>query len=145
MVLLLIVPQISMAALINNMQGCQGLIEHLDKKLAATSSKYGKSEVAKARSGLAGYNRYIQGEIITPGLLKFNAGDKAKAEAMQEQVDAYKQTVVNQYDQAYPQNRLFMDHAVALNECTKQAVPSGQALADLKETMTLMLAFARSN
>jgi len=123
----------SMAArLINDMQSCQALIGFIDSKLDASPAKYSDDAIAKVRKGLHGYNQYIQTEIVTPGLLKFNGGNKAKASAMQKQVDGYKQSVLKAYEKRYPQNSLLMDHAVALNNCAKKAVPKGQALADLK-------------
>tara|TARA_R110001599_G_scaffold26935_14_gene95029 strand:- start:8676 stop:9131 length:456 start_codon:yes stop_codon:yes gene_type:complete len=143
MALLFLIPQLSMAALINEMQTCQGLIEHIDKKLDETGSKYDKGAVKKIRNGLEGYNQYIQRDIVTPGLLKYSGGDQSKAKAMQEQVDAYKKTVAKRYDLTYPQNEIFMNHAMAVNECAKQAVPSGQELEDLKEALNLMVEFAQ--
>ena len=65
------------------MQSCQGLIDFLDNKLASAPEKYAKSDVDNVRKGLEGYNQYIQSDIVTPGLLKFNGGDATKADAMQ--------------------------------------------------------------
>jgi len=118
--------------LINDMQSCQALIKFIDSKLDVSPAGYSKSAIAKVRKGLHGYNQYIQTEIITPGLLKFNGGDKTKASDMQKQVNGYKQSVLKAYETRYPQNSLLMDHAVALNNCAKKAVPKGRALADLK-------------
>jgi len=86
-------PSIIDGGVINEMQTCQGLIEHIDKKLDETGSKYDKGAVKKVRNGLEGYNQYIQRDIVTPGLLKYSGGDQSKAKSMQEQVDAYKKTV----------------------------------------------------
>jgi len=146
MALLLLIPQLSMAAgLINDMQSCQGLIEFIDKKLDSAPSKYEKSHVKKVRKGLEGYNQYIQREIVWPGLLQFNGGDKTKANDMQKQIEAYKQTLVKQLDARYPQNRLFTDQAIAVNNCAKKAVPSGQELEGLKEALTIMVELAKMN
>ncbi|KLN59236.1 hypothetical protein WH96_18680 [Kiloniella spongiae] len=127
---------------INNMQGCQALIDFIDAKLEQAS--YGSSDIAKVRDGLDVYNSYIQNEIITPGLLKFSNGDQGKASKLQEQVDVYKHTVVNAYNQKYPQNRIFMDHVVALNNCTQQAIPQGADLQTLKSSMETMITLAQS-
>jgi hypothetical protein len=62
---------------------------------------------------------------------------------MQEQVDAYKKTVAKRYDLTYPQNEIFINHAMAVNECATQAVHSGQELEDLKEALNLMVEFAQ--
>ena len=130
------------ANLINDMQGCQALIEHVDSLLDDAPKTYPKSDVKNVRKGLAVYNDYIQDEIVTPGLLKFNAGDKDKAKDMQDQVDAYKATVVNAYDGKY-KGKLYTDHAIAINECAKKAVPAGDSLEALKIALTTMLALAK--
>lgn len=144
MALLFIVPQLSMAAgLINDMQSCQGLIDFVDNKLDSAPAKYAKEDVKKVRRGLKGYNQYIQREIVSPGLLQFNGGDQAKATGMQKQVDAYKQTLVKQFKVRYPQNRLFTDQAIAINNCAKKAVPTGQELEGLKEALNIMIELAK--
>lgn len=145
-VLLCVASPFSVAAgLINQMQSCQGLIDFLDAKLESAPAKYALSDVAKVRKGLAGYNQYIQNEIVTPGLLQFNGGDQTKANVMQQQVDAYKQTLVKQLQARYPQNRLFTDHAVAVNDCAKKAVPQGAALDDLRDALNIMVTLAKMN
>jgi len=121
--------------LINDMQSCQALIEFIGSKLDASPAGYSESAMGKVRKGLNGYNQYIQTEIVTPGLLKFNGGDKTKASDMQKQVDDYKQSVLKAYETRYPKNTLLMDHAIALNNCAKKAVPKGQALDNLKAAL----------
>ena len=82
--LLLIFSKSPMAAgLINDMQSCQALINFVDNKLDSVPSNYDKGDVKKVRTGLESYNQYIQREIVSPGLLQFNNGDKAKANQMQ--------------------------------------------------------------
>ncbi len=130
---------------INEMQGCQGLIDFVNAKLVSTSAKYPASDVKNIRVGLKQYNDYIQQEIVTPGLIKFNGGDQVKANAMQKQVDAYKLTLVKGLNVRYPQNRLFTDHAIQVNNCAKKAVPSGQALENLKVALTTMVKLAKMN
>jgi len=133
---------VSSASLVNDMQTCQGLLAFMDKKLRASEGIYPAKDVKTVQQGLASYDRFIQNEIVSPGLLKFNAGNQAKADNMQQQVDAFKQSVVADLEKRYPKNRLFMDHVVALNNCTKKAVPSGPGLDQLKltfDTLTTML------
>lgn len=130
---------------INDMQGCQGLLDFVDGKLSSAPSKYPVSDVKAIRLGLKQYNNYIQKEIVSPGLIKFNGGDLSKANAMQKQVDAYKLTLVNAYNTRYHQNRLFIDHAVAVNNCAKKAVPSGLALENLKFALQTMIKLAKMN
>ncbi|MGB1311980.1 MAG: hypothetical protein ACPG47_12250, partial [Leucothrix sp.] len=109
----------SFAALINEMQGCQGYMDFIETKLVAGSKKYPAAEVQKVRKGLSGYDRFIQTSIVSPGLLKFSNGDKAKADQLQTQVDAYRKNIVTRLQKRYPQNRLFADHALSLNNCAK--------------------------
>jgi len=130
---------------INDMQTCQGLLDFIDTKLNSAPAKYPAADVAKVKKGLKGYNQYIQAKIVTPGLLKFNGGDRTKANAMQKQVDAYKLSLVKGYQQRYPQNRLFTDHAIGVNNCAKKAVPAGQALTDLKIALNTMVNLAKMN
>ena len=96
------------------MQTCQGHIIFVGTKLDAGAAKYPTADVTKVREGLAGYDQYIQAKIVSPGLLKFAGGDKAKA-----------------------------DHALSINECAKQAAPAGQALEDLKVALHTMLKLAK--
>ena len=128
---------------INDMQGCQALINFLNTKLEQTS--YDSSDVAKVQDGLNAYDSYIQNEIVTPGLLKFSNGDQGKASKLQEQVDAYKSQVVAGYNKRYPQNRLFMDHVLALDKCAQQAVPQGADLQALKTSMETMVAILKAS
>lgn len=130
-------------ASINDMQGCQALIEFVENKLDPKPDNYSEQEVVTVLKGLNAYDEYIQKEIVSPGLLQFNGNDQAKADAMQKQVDAYKAQLVKAYDKRYPQPKLFTDQAVALNECAKKAVPSGEALEDLKASLQMIIALAR--
>lgn len=141
---LLMFTKASMAAgLINDMQSCQGLIDFVNTKLDSAPAHYDEADVKTVRTGLNAYNNYIQQEIVSPGLLKFNGGNQAKADQMQKQVDTYKHSLVKQYQKRYPQDRLFMDHAIALNNCTKKAVPSGQALEKLKKSMNTIVKLSK--
>lgn len=130
---------------INDMQGCQAILNFIDGKLDPAPAKYNAADVKIVRSGLSAYNAYIQKEIVTPGLLKFNGGDKAKAKTMQAQVDAYKASVVQGYNARYPQDRLFMDHAISVNDCAKQAVPAGADLQALKDALGKMVELSKLN
>lgn len=127
---------------INEMQGCQAIIDFVEAKLQ-TTPQYDKADIDTVLKGLGIYDRFIQDTIVTPGLLEFNGGDKAKADAMQKQVDAYKAQVKTAYDKRYPQARLFTDHAVAVNECAKKVVPEGADLEALKQAVMKMVELAK--
>ena len=128
---------------INDMQGCQAVIDFMDAKIISASAKYDAANIDAARKGLKTYNSYIQNEIVTPGLLEYNGGDATKAKAMQAQVDTYKASVTAGLNSKFPQQRLFMDHVVALNNCAKQAVPAGTDLETLKAGMNAMVTMAK--
>lgn len=131
------------AGLINDMQSCQGLIDFVNTKLDAAPASYDDADIKTVRSGLNAYNAYIQQEIVSPGLLKFNGGNQAKAEQMQKQVDTYKQSLVTQYQKRYPQNRLFTDFAMGLNNCAKKAVPAGGDLEKLKQALHTIIKLSK--
>ena len=128
---------------INDMQGCQAVIDFVDAKLASAPPQYEAADVKAARKGLKAYNSYIQNDIVSPGLLEFNGGDASKAKAMQTQVDSYKASITAALNSKFPQQRLFMDHVVALNNCAKQAVPKGTDLDALKAGMNAMVTMAK--
>lgn len=128
---------------LNDMQSCQGLLDFIDKKLEKAPSKYPSSDIKLIKDGLNKYNKYIQNEIITPGLANFNKGDYSKAKLMQKQVDAYKANLVKAYSKKYPQNRLYSDYAIAVNNCAKLAVPKGKALEKLKASLHTIIKLAK--
>jgi len=140
--LLLISPAITSAASINDMQTCQATLNFVVSRLAAPPENYAAAEVATIKQGLTSYDDYIQREIITPGLLKFNNNDAARASAMQEQVDAYKAKVVESYAKRYPHNQLLTDYAIAINNCTKQAMPEGAEMDALKQALLMIVKLA---
>lgn len=144
--LLLMTSQSSMAAgLINEMQMCQALISFVEKKLNPAPQNYDKNDVNNVLKGLAAYDQYIQRDIITPGLLQFSKGNAAKAKQLQQQINDYKKTVVKQLEARYQAKRLFTDQAVAMNNCTKKAVPKGQDLESLKVALKTMVKLAQTN
>lgn len=128
---------------INNMQTCQGVIDFVEYKLDSAPDKYPQEDLNAVRLGLGGYDNFIQQEIVTPGLLKFNGGDAAKAKAMQKQVDEYKATIVGGLKKQYKDTRFYTDFAVAINDCAKQSVPAGQALENLKVAINTLVKLAK--
>ncbi len=137
---LFMAPQLSMATpSINDMQSCQGLLDFIDSRLDSVASQYEAADVKSVKAGLKGYNQYIQREIVSPGLLKFNGGDANKSAQMQKQIDNYKASVVVNFKKRYSENKLFADQVVALNDCTKKSVPSGQELEGLKQAFATMM------
>jgi len=130
---------------INDMQSCQGVLDFVESQLDSVGSKYSSDDISTIREGVMAYDDYIQKTIVTPGLLEFNGGDSGKAAAMQKQVDAYKLTLVNGFKAKYPENRLYTDQAVAINNCAQKAVPSGDDLESLKAALNKIVELAKLN
>lgn len=131
--------------MINEMQSCQGLLDFVSTRLDSAAAKYTPADVRAVRLGLEQYDDYIQSEIVTPGLIKFNKGDSVKATAMQKQVDVYKTTIVASLSARGPENRLYTDQAIAINDCAMKAVPSGRALENLKMALHKIIELAKLN
>jgi len=139
LMLLAIAPAIAKPSL-NEMQTCQGLLEFITQMLTPTPAHYTPADIETVRQGLMAYNDYIQTEIITPGLLHYSEGDVDKANALQPQIDVFKESVIVALKNRYPGSHLVTDQVVAVNNCTKMAVPAGDKLAQLKDALTTMLA-----
>ncbi len=130
---------------VNEMQTCQGMLEFVEAKLADAPANYPAQDVAKVRDGLKRYNSYIQNRIVTPGLTSFTGGDTRQAALLQQQIDAYKSAIAERLQSRYQQNRLVTDHAIAINECAKKAVPEGDDLDGLRDAVVTMVKLARLN
>ena len=137
--------QPALSALINEMQACQGLLIYIDNKLNTAPPEYPSDKVMKVRKGLKQYNEYSQDQIVAPGLLQFNAGDAAKAKAMQLQVDTYKTSILKGMQARDSSSKITSNHAISINNCAKKAVPSGQALENLKFAINTLIELAQLN
>lgn len=129
---------------INDVQTCQAQLDFVDAKLASIS-KYDKTKVKTVRSGLQAYNAFLQSEHITPGLSAYTGGDAAKNKDFQDQIDAYKATVVAGLNKRYPQPRVFMDHAVAINNCYSSAPMDAAGTAMMTEALQTFVELAKEN
>ncbi|WP_299772404.1 hypothetical protein [uncultured Pseudoteredinibacter sp.] len=136
---LMLVQVASARATISDMQSCQGLIDFLQIRVNSTSNRFQKTDINTILTGLEVYDRYIQNHIVTPGLLSFNQGDESKAETMQDKVDEYKKSLVKGYQQRFPENKLYMDFAVSLNNCAQKAVPQGAELEAFKSSILTLV------
>ncbi len=130
---------------VNEMQACQGMLDFVQARLAAAPANYPADDVAKVRDGLKRYNTYIQNDIVTPGLTSYSGGNTEQVALLQQQVDAYKSAIADRLKAQYKQNRLVTDHAIAVNECAKKAVPAGEDLEALREAVVTMVKLARMN
>lgn len=130
---------------INDMQGCQAVIDFVEQKMADTHSVYRSEDIDIVLKGVQAYNNYIQNDIVTPGLLKYAEGNTAKAEGLQQQVDIYKKGLVANLDKKFTGNRIYSDVAISLNNCAKMSVPSGSALEDLKASLLKIIELSKSH
>ncbi|WP_409432762.1 hypothetical protein ACJ3XI_11220 [Litorimonas sp. RW-G-Af-16] len=107
---------------VNDMSGCVATLDYVTAKLQSLpKSKYDKADRAALLDALTQYRAFIQDEHITPGLLEFNGGDQAKADAMQQQVTDYQNQVVASHDAKFKGERLYTDHAVMIDGCYTKA------------------------
>lgn len=125
------------------MQGCQAINQFVIDKFERGDFPNSDGKADTVVNGLKIYNKYIQQQIITPGLLKFSGGDTAKADAMQKQVDQYKVRLALSHEKTYPTNIVVHDILYAINDCTKKAVPKGKELEALKASMTILIGLAK--
>ena len=130
------------ANLINDMQGCQAINQFVIDKFERGDFPNSDGKADTVVNGLKMYNQYIQQEIITPGLLKFNGGDTAKADAMQKQVDQYKARLALSHEKTYPTNIVVQGIVYAINDCTKKAVPGEKGLKALKSSLSILIGLA---
>ncbi|MCA6128703.1 hypothetical protein [Thalassolituus oleivorans] len=130
------------APLVNEMQGCQGILDFVNVKVSQASDLYSKNDISAIKKGLDAYNSYIQNEIITPSIAATVANDKNKAASLQKQINDYRATLVTQLSQRYPQKPLVTDYVVLINECTKKAAPAGEPLEALKVSFQLIVQLA---
>ena len=122
---------------INAMQGCQATLQFIDQKLDATSP-YPADQVATVKTGLANYDQFIQQTVIDPGLKEYTKGDTAAMAEFQNQIDAYKATLVSAYHQRFPDPGIKSDLILAVNNCAKTSVPSGAGQQELRTTLETM-------
>lgn len=119
---------------VNVVQECQAVLDFTIERVAAVKS-YDKADVKLIRGGLTAYNNFLQSDHVTPGLLEFTSGDAKAAKGYQVQIDTYKAQIVKGLKAKHPQNKIFTDQAVAINNCY-QLAPMG---ADKTEKMKTLL------
>lgn len=127
---------------LNDIQGCQAVLDFVDARVGAVS-KYDEKDVKIIQSALRDYNKFLQDEHIAPGLLAFTGGDENKAKAFQTQIDAYKLTIVQGLEQRHPQPRIFTDQAVTINGCYSKAPMSADKTPVMKEALETMVKLAK--
>jgi len=105
--------------------------------------KYNKVDVKIVTKGLRAYNAFLQTEHVTPGLLAFTNGDKTAATDYQKQIDAYKAKIVQGLKAKHPQERIFTDQAVTINNCYTAAPMGDGKLQMMTDAVQGIVALAK--
>jgi len=105
--------------------------------------KYDTTDVKTVTKGLRAYNAFLQTQHVTPGLLEFTKGDKAAAADYQKQIDAYKAKIVQGLKAKHPQERIFTDQAVAINNCYTSAPMGDDKLQMMTDAVQSLVALSK--
>ncbi len=119
---------------VNDIQQCQAVVDFTIERVKSVK-KYSKGDVKAIVNPLKTYETFLQSDHVDPGLLVFTKGDKAAAKDLQTQINTYKGQVVAGLKARHPQERIFTDQAIAINNCYT-AAPMG---ADKTEVMKTAL------
>lgn len=108
---------------VNQAQECQTVLDFTIERVESVG-KYDDALVKTITKGLRAYEAFLQSDHVDPGLLEFTGGDEKAAATYQTQINTYKAQVVSGLKAKYPQERIFTDQAVAINNCYT-AAPMG--------------------
>ncbi|MEP4052784.1 MAG: hypothetical protein ABJN22_11115 [Litorimonas sp.] len=127
---------------VNQAQECQAVLDFTIERVESVS-KYNKADVETVTKGLRAYEAFLQSEHVTPGLLVFTKGDQKAAADYQIQIDAYKAQIVNGLKTKHPQDRVFTDQAVTINNCYTAAPMSDDKLRMMTDAVQGIVALAQ--
>lgn len=127
---------------VNKAQECQAVLDFTIER-AESVKKYDKGDVKTVTKGLRAYNAFLQTQHVTPGLLEFTKGDKPAAADYQKQIDAYKLKIVQGLKAKHPQERIFTDQAVAINNCYSSAPMGDDKLQMMTDAVQGLVALAK--
>jgi len=127
---------------VNDIQQCQAVIEFTIERVKSVS-KYDETDVKTVTSGLQSYNAFLQERHMNPGLLDFTKGDKAAAKNFQKQIDVYKAQVITALKAKHPQERIFSDQAVAINNCYSAAPMSDDKTEMMRSSLQTIIKLAK--
>ena len=127
---------------VNKAQECQAVLDFTIERVESVK-KYDKADVKTVTKGLRSYDAFLQTEHVTPGLLEFTNGDKSAASDYQKQIDAYKAKIVQGLKAKHPQERIFTDQAVMINNCYTSAPMGDDKLQIMTEAVQGIVALAK--
>ncbi len=127
---------------VNQAQECQAILDFTIERVESVK-KYDTADVKTVTKGLRAYEAFLQTEHVTPGLLTFTNGDKAAAAEYQKQIDAYKAKIVQGLKAKHPQERIFTDQAVTINNCYSSAPMGDEKLQMMTDAVQGIVALAK--
>ncbi|MEP3656045.1 MAG: hypothetical protein ABJO36_14210 [Litorimonas sp.] len=127
---------------VNQAQECQAVLDFTIERVESVG-KYNKADVKTVTKGLRAYEAFLQSEHVTPALMVFTKGDQKAAADYQIQIDAYKAQIVNGLKAKHPQERIFTDQAVAINNCYTAAPMSDDKLQMMTDAVQGIVVLAK--
>jgi len=127
---------------VNQAQECQALLDFTIERVESVQ-KYDAAKVEVVAKGLRAYEAFLQNDYVTPGLLEFTNGDQKAATDYQKQIDVYKSQIINGLKAKHPQNRIFTDQAVAINNCYTAAPMGNDKLQMMTDSVKGLVALAK--
>lgn len=127
---------------VNKAQECQAVLDFTIERVESVK-KYDKADVKTVTKGLRAYEAFLQSDHVDPGLLKFTGGDKKAAKDYQKQINTYKAQLVAGLKAKHPQERIFTDQAVAINNCYTAAPMSQDKLQMMTDSVQGLVALAK--
>ena len=127
---------------VNKAQECQAVLDFTIERVESVT-KYDAENVKIVTKGLRTYEAFLQSDHVDPGLLEFTKGDKKAAADYQKQIDAYKAQIVTALKAKHPQERIFADQAVAINNCYTAAPMGDDKLKMMTESVQGLVALAK--
>ena len=127
---------------VNDAQACQAVLDFTIERVESVV-KYDKADVAVVTKGLRAYEAFLQSNHVTPGLLEITNGDQKAADEFQSQIDDYKAQLVEALKTKHPQERIFTDQAVSINNCYTNAPMGEENLQMMTDSVQGIVGLAR--
>ena len=127
---------------VNDAQACQAVLDFTIERVESVG-KYDKADVAVVTKGLRTYEAFLQSDHVAPGLLEITNGDHKAADNFQTQIDDYKAQLVEALKAKHPQDRIFTDQAVSINNCYTNAPMGEESLQMMTDAVQGIVELAR--
>ena len=127
---------------VNDAQACQAVLNFTIERVESVG-KYDKADVAVVTKGLRAYEAFLQSDHVAPGLLEITNGDHKAADNFQTQIDDYKAQLVEALKAKHPQDRIFTDQAVSINNCYTNAPMGEESLQMMTDAVQGIVELAR--